>query len=208
MIWLLGHGRTILDVPSISPWFLLLMELFSCLAMCIGNCLTVVSCSFLLKRGQEGDAIDECNVSCQHNKLVQLMKVVWDAPGLHLYLLWFATNCFPAHSCDARAKDCMHISNVFGFDGAIINGFFSRHFWIEHRRDARSWPEEPCARPWSQGLCAWWNPHSAGDGLNHRHGGCGVHIEVGEATADATSLVVKDNFFAMGVVTFHLSPVW
>jgi hypothetical protein len=56
------------------------------------------------------------------------MRVIWNAPGFRLSLLRYAMNCFSMHSCDAQAKDCVRISDVFGFYGEIFNGFISQHF--------------------------------------------------------------------------------
>jgi hypothetical protein len=55
------------------------------------------------------------------------VKVVRDVPGLCLYLHWFATNCFPVHSCDARAEDGVGVSDVNWFDGIIFNSVASHH---------------------------------------------------------------------------------
>jgi hypothetical protein len=97
-------------------------------------------------------------------------------------------NCFTVHSCDAQAKDCMHISYVFGFDGAIfIIGGMPGH-----------------------GLCLacsdGFKDFALGEtlimlanGLNHGHSGRGAHIKVGETTSDALGLAMKDDFFAIEV---------
>jgi hypothetical protein len=45
-------------------------------------------------------------------------------------------------------------------------------------------------------------------GLSNGHSGCGAHIKVGEAAADAIGLAVKDDFFAMGVGDNPLAPGW
>jgi hypothetical protein len=58
------------------------------------------------------------------------MKIVWDAPRFCLYSFGFAKNCFLVHSYNAQAKDCMHICNVVGVDGAIFYGFIS-HYIVE-----------------------------------------------------------------------------
>jgi hypothetical protein len=93
----------------------------------------------------------------------------------------------------------MPISNVFGFDGEIFNGFMSHHF-IE-LTSVGGMPGHGLCLARGNGIRDFALGETLkvlADGLNHGHGGCEAHIKVGEATADAAGLAMKDDFFAMG----------
>ncbi len=92
----------------------------------------------------------------------------------------------------------MHISNVFGFDGEIFNGLISHHF-VE--LSIGGMPGHGLCLAHGNGIkdfALGENLVALADGLNCGHGGRGVHIKVREAVAESISLVVKDDFFAMG----------
>ncbi len=58
---------------------------------------------------------------------METMKIVRSTAWRRLYLLGFAMNSFPAHSCDAQTKYGIGISDVFRFDGAIFISVASHH---------------------------------------------------------------------------------
>jgi hypothetical protein len=58
---------------------------------------------------------------------METMKIIKNTTWRRLYLVGFAANSFPAHSCDARTKYGVGVSNVFGFDEAIFNSVASDH---------------------------------------------------------------------------------
>ncbi len=92
----------------------------------------------------------------------------------------------------------MRISNVFGFDGAFFYVFISCHI-VE--LSAGGMPGHGlCLAPGDgiEDLVFGETLVALANGLNHGHGGCGAHIEVGEAAADTIGLAVKDDFFAVG----------
>jgi hypothetical protein len=102
------------------------------------------------------------------------------------------------HSCDAWTKYGVGISNLFGFDEAIINSVASHHGL-----------ESGIGGVACHGLVFVSNYgianlalHEAfvvlADGLNHCHSRCGPHVEVGKSATHAIWFVMEGDLFILG----------
>jgi hypothetical protein len=124
------------------------------------------------------------------------MGIVRDTPQFCLYLLWFAADSLPAHSCNAWTKDGEGIGDVHGFDGAVFDSVVPHNFhYLGVSRLA------------GHGLCL--AGHNGildfalgeafvmlADVLNHGHGVHGLHVDVGESAAYTVLLSKEGDFFA------------
>ncbi len=143
---------------------------------------------FLGKRGQKCYAVDEHHVRCYHDKPVEAMEIIWDASRLRLYLLWFVVVGLSAHSCNARAENGASVGDVFGFDGAIFDGFISHHFqelgisWVAGHGLGLAGRNGILDFALGEAFV------TLADGLDHCHGRLGLHVNVREATAHAVFL--------------------
>ncbi len=91
----------------------------------------------------------------------------------------------------------MGIGNVVGFGRANFYGFISHHVV---KLSVGGMPSNGLGLARSSGVedfALGETLVALADGLNHGHGGRGVHIK-GEAATDAVSLAVKDDFFGVG----------
>ncbi len=129
---------------------------------------------------------------------METIKIVGNTAWLCLYLAGFATDSFPAHSCNARTEYGVGISNVFGFDGAIFNSIASHHglelgiVWVACHDLA-------FASNYGIAYLAFREAFIVlADGLNHCHGRCGPHVEVVKAASHAVWFTVEGDVFALG----------
>jgi hypothetical protein len=58
---------------------------------------------------------------------METMKIVRNMAWRCLYMVRFAINSFPVHSCVAHIEYGVGFSNVFGFDGALFVSVASHH---------------------------------------------------------------------------------
>ncbi len=125
------------------------------------------------------------------------MEIIWDASRLCLYLLWFAADGLSAHSCDAWAKNGASVGDVFGFDGAIFDGFISHHFqelgisWVAGHGLGLAGRDGILDFALGEAFV------TLADSLDHCHSRLGLHVNVREATAHAVFLSVEGDLVAM-----------
>jgi hypothetical protein len=129
---------------------------------------------------------------------METIKTVGNTTWHRLYLVGFATNSFPAHSCDARTGYGIGVSNVFGIDGAIFHSVASHH-GLE--LGVRGVACHGLAFVSNYGIvyliiCEAFK--ALVDGLNHCHGQCGWHVKVEKAAAYTIWFAVKGDVFALG----------
>ncbi len=129
---------------------------------------------------------------------METMKIIRNMAWCHLYLVGFAMNSFPTHSCDAWTEYGAGASNVFGLDGAIFNSIASHH-GLELGSGGVACCGLAFASDYGIAYLAFHEVFVAlAGGLNHCHGRCGPHVKVGKAAAYAIWFVVEGDVFALG----------
>ncbi len=114
------------------------------------------------------------------------MKIVRNTAWRCLYLAGFAKNSFPAHSCNAWTEYGVGVSNVFGFDGEIFNSV-AFHNGLELGIGGVACRGLAFAGNYGIAYLVFCEAFVAlADGLNHCHGQCGPHVDVGKAAAYAS----------------------
>jgi hypothetical protein len=128
---------------------------------------------------------------------VKAMDIIWDASWLCLYLLWLAADGLSAHSCNARAEYGASVGDVFGFVGAIFDGFITHHFqelgvsWVAGHGLGLACRDGILDFTLGEAFVR------LADGLDHCHGRLGLHVDVREAMAHAVFLLVEGDLVAV-----------
>ncbi len=129
---------------------------------------------------------------------METIKIVGNTAWCCLYLVRFGTNSFTAHTCNAQTKYGVHVSNVFGFDGAIFNSVASHH-GLELGIRGVVCHGLAFASDYGIAYLAFCEAFVVlVDGLNHCHSQYGLRVEVEKAVAYAFWFAVEGDVFALG----------